>query len=259
MEDSMNSKLVCNTVFTSLCMLMLVTAGASAQTAVGAPAPTAAASSGKTILDNSVLERFRTYAGSRSPGELTALFSTIEPGKVRQQPKIALSDGSTALLIAVKAAAVDTVEPMFTLRGASLVSVQKTGKDEWVLKAIPDKGVWIASLQIIQNAVTEEYPLTVAPPLPQDIDLSEQGFDRYLQAGGDVASASRMDLNNDGKYNYVDDYIFAANYLAKQVIVGNSLEARRQRALKRTLSAPDSIPAPVAPSTGYDGVFYGEQ
>lgn len=215
--------------------------------------------SGQSGSESSVLDKFRTYAGPRTPKELSALFSTAATGKVRQQPLVALSDGSTALMVAIKVAATDNSAPGFAFNGAKMVTLQRKQNDEWLLKALPDKGVVSPSMMVSNNAGTSEYSLAVAPPLPAETDLSEQGFITFLAADRSTATASAQDLNQDGRFDFVDDYIFTANYLTKKITTGNDPESRRQRALKRTLSAPNSIPPQVPANKGYDGVFYGDQ
>lgn len=237
----------CYTIAFSL-LLSLVSAAAapfSAKAAEGSgvsAASATASASGQPGLGNSVLERFRTYTGPRNPDELSALFSHPVTGLVRQQPLIALSDGRTATILAIKVAATGDSAPGFSVYGAKLVPPPRKQNDEWVFTAIPDKGVWHAVLMVNNNSVILEYPLVVAPPVSPETDLSEPGFINFLAADRLDSTSSERDLNRDGKYDYIDDYIFTANYLAHQSTTGNTLESRRQRALKRTLSAPNSAP-----------------
>lgn len=232
--------------YTMACTLLLsltlcVAAFAADPTAV--PDATATAPSVRPVPESSVLDRFRTYDGPRTPDDLSALFTPSATDLVRQQPLIALSDGRTATLLAIKVTAASETAPGFSFSGATPVPPQRKQNDEWLFTAIPDKGVWRASLIVSAGSAPVEYPLTVAPQLSAENDLTEQGFKTFLAFGRDEASADVYDLNHDGKLDYVDDYIFTANYLAVQSTSGDSLEARRQRALKRTLSAPNTIPA----------------
>jgi hypothetical protein len=45
-----------------------------------------------------------------------------------------------------------------------------------------------------------------------------------------------MDLNADGRSDYLDDYIYTGNYLAQRSTTGNDLKSRQQRALRNTLT-----------------------
>jgi len=233
-----------------------------ADTAVGLPlqsatvTPTISGQTEKTAI--SVLERFRSYSGPRSPEALSALFDRPATTAVRQQPQIALSDGRTTVIIAVKIAAQDGKSINFTLDGATQTAVRKLKNDEWEIRALPDAGSVALVLHIMTGTVTSAYPLVVAPMLPAATDLSEQGFNNFLHAGQTTSVPGVNDLNRDGRYDYVDDFIFTANYLARQSIAGSSREARRQRALKRTLAAPNSAPPQPVANDRYDGVYYGE-
>jgi len=193
-------------------------------------------------VEPSVLDRFRLYSGERTPQELSALFTTHTPAKIRQQPRIALSDGSTSVIVAIKVAAPDGAAPNFSLVGASLVSLQRKAGDEWLLTVLPAKGVMDVALMVVTGKSMLELPLTVAPPLPADTDLSLEAFTAYLNGPG-TGDNSLQDLNGDGQRDYRDDYIFTANYLSRQSTAGSSLDARRQRALQRTLSGKPAPPA----------------
>lgn len=193
------------------------------------------ATGGVSATDMSVLERFRAYRGQRTTSELTALFSLPMNSSVRQMPLIAMSDGRTAVIIAARITASDGRAITFSLEGATLISSKKIKDAEWELKALPDKGAVKMSLLVMNGAESISYPLTVAPLLPPETDLSMQGFQEFLTMG-DGSGQGAKDLNGDGRHDYLDDYIFTANFLAKQQTSGRDKSARRQRALKRTLA-----------------------
>lgn len=65
----------------------------------------------------------------------------------------------------------------------------------------------------------EEIPLTVAPAIPAESKIGKKGklteadFILFLKERG-TEKAPRFDLNGDGKRDYLDDYIFTANFIA---------------------------------------------
>lgn len=163
----------------------------------------------------SVLERFRTYAGPRTPASLSALFSTPPSAKQRQQPEVVLSNGATTVTIEVSLAAPSGSAPNVAFNGARMLSYERSPKGDLQIVALPDAGALKAELIVLTDLTTLEIPLVVAPPLPAETDLSEKGFISFL--GGKVPAAQPLlDLNGDGRRDYVDDFIFAANYLVRQ-------------------------------------------
>lgn len=164
-----------------------------------------------------VLERFRTQQGAKTPATLTALFDVSAARGIRQEPPVALSDGSTKVKLSVELTS-GKAAPSFAVDNASVVSVTRNGAATWVVEALPAKGVATATVILLQNGVMTEIPLTVAPPLPGEAKLGTAGaltvtdFTRFLGERGTKA-APKYDLNHDGVRDYVDDYIFTANYL----------------------------------------------
>jgi hypothetical protein len=217
-----------------LLLSMLMISAVAAETIV-IPA-TGSQSAGQGAEANMpVLERFRTYTGPRTPEALTALFIQPASSIVRQVPLIALSDGSTAVLIAARITPLEGRAISFSLQGATLLSTKKIKEAEWELKALPDKGAVTMTLLIMNGTEATSYPLTVAPGLPPEIGLGTLAFEEFLARGTDSGQTA-MDLNNDGRRDYLDDYIYTANFLAQQRATGRDKSARQQRALKRTLT-----------------------
>lgn len=191
----------------------------------------------------SVLERFRTYTGHRTTSGLTGLFEQSANRIVRQLPAIAMSDGRTAVIIVARIVPVEGRAINFSLEGASLISAKKIRADEWEIKALPVTGTVNLSLMVMNGAETVTYPLIIAPQLPRETDLSLSGFQDYLEQSGG------RDLNGDGRRDYLDDYIYTANYLTKQQSTGRDKSARQQRAIKRTLAVkPESQKPEYDPS-----------
>jgi hypothetical protein len=178
----------------------------------------------------SVLERFKTYSGERTPDGLRELFTLPVDTKLRQQPQIAISDGRSAVILAINIPDAKDAAPNFTLKGASTLALNRIKANEWQLRVLPQRGVSEVSLIVMKGTTVSEYPLTVVPPLPAETDLTEVGFRIYLAAEGGV------DLNRDGRSDFLDDYIYTGNYIARRAIVGTDLKSRRERALRNTLA-----------------------
>ncbi len=158
-----------------------------------------------------VLERFRTYRGEKSPGILVALFSKEIAPSISQEPNVALSDGSTHVKIIAVLPSPDEHSPNFALNGARLISLDKGDQaDTWTIETLPQANALKATLTILNGNEVKEFPLTLAPPL-KVITFSEADFAAFLKNSGKTA-----DLNNDGVRDYIDDYIYTANYLVRK-------------------------------------------
>ena len=156
-----------------------------------------------------VLERFRTYQGKRSPAFLVALFNDEVAPSINQDPAVVLCDGSTHVRITVSLPSPDGHSPNFVLDGVRLISLTKGDQPgSWTIEVLPQANALKASLTILNGSEVIEFPLTVAPPL-KAVAFSEADFAAFLKNSGKTA-----DLNNDGVRDYIDDYIYTANYLA---------------------------------------------
>jgi len=220
------------------CLMLLLSAIGINQAAAEAtviPAAVGPSTGQGAVAVVPVLERFRTYTGPRTPEALSSLFIQPTGSIVRQLPLIALSDGSTAIIIAARITTPEGRAISFSLEGATLLATKKIKEAEWELKALPDKGAVTMTLLVMNSGEISSYPLTVAPGLPPEIDLSAQGFEGFL-AGETGSGQAAGDLNSDGRRDYLDDYIYTANFLAQQRTTGRDKGARQQRALKRTLT-----------------------
>lgn len=218
----MNKRLL--TIFVSLLLSPLIALPVLAGSplpppvaAVTAPPPQADPAAQHTEVPApavSVLERFRTYTGPRTPAALKALFDAPVAADALQQPAIALSDGAATVVISVAAGTPDSRAPNVAFSGAQLISLTRGTAAGWNIEALPAAGTLKASLILLTGSGTREIPLTVAPTLPRETDLSEPGFAAFLRAAGS-APPPEFDLNGDGRRDYVDEYIFTANYLVK--------------------------------------------
>ena len=193
-------------------------AGSSRTAAVAPDAQGTAAQEpprGKVNQYVSVLEKFKAFKGKKTPQALMALFRAGEADG-KQQPPIVLSDGKAMVTLIVELNSKGENNNLL-LDGVSLVSMKNKEKNFWIVELLPEKNAVEASVSVPRNKQWQVMPLTVAPPL--DVKrfkpagtLTEADFTRYLEQRGTV-NKPRFDLNADGKRNYVDDYIFTANYL----------------------------------------------
>ncbi len=169
----------------------------------------------KSVTYQSVLERIKEFSGARTPKNLTDLFRPASGQIVRQEPAVAISDGESVVSLRIELPLTLKETPSFSLRKASMASLQQLDDGSWLIEAKPLKNTVEARLTINCDGSTVQFPLVVAPPLEPVTVVSngstEEGFIRYLKS-----KEPGSDLNGDGKSDYLDDYIFTANYLARQ-------------------------------------------
>jgi hypothetical protein len=164
----------------------------------------------------SVLEKFRLYSGEKTPQKLAALFDRDPAANFSQTPPILIADGKASVKVTISKVTGERA-PNFSFTQAHRPSLKQTGDGDWLVEVVPDKGALKASISMLVDGVQQEIPLTVAPQADLDLDgsgtvnLADWQF--FLKTTGTEA-APRFDLNKDGKRDYKDDYIFAANYLA---------------------------------------------
>jgi len=95
------------------------------------------------------------------------------------------------------------------------VSLAKGEGGEWEVEVRPDQVAVKASVKALVNNSWLEMPLTVAPkvqlPAGAPGGVTEADFAKFLNERG-TEEAPKHDLNGDGKLDYVDDYIYTANY-----------------------------------------------
>lgn len=166
-----------------------------------------------------VLESFRVFNGEKSPAAYIALYKKEITPSISQEPAIALSDGKTPLNILIKLETAGDKSPNFSLNGARLVSLSKDASLRWVVVALPKTGVVQASLTVLTDSEMIEYPLTLAPPV-EGVSAAESDFTTFLADSG--AAAPQRDLNGDGRHDYLDDFIYTANYLIKRAAAGTT-------------------------------------
>jgi len=179
----------------------------------------------------SVLEKFRLFAGVKTPKSLVALFDRDPGAPFSQVPQVCIADGKASVLVTVSKVPGEK-DPSFTFDHASYLSLNQIGDGEWQIEVRPEKGTLQASINMLLDGAQQGMPLTVAPRVDVDLDKSgtvtEADFQLFLATRGTDA-APKFDLNGDGKRDYQDDYIFTANYLAMKT-AGSKNEAPAQKA-----------------------------
>lgn len=179
--------------------------------------PPAPAQVVKTTQYQSVLDRMKAYTGERTPAALTALFSPVAGRQVHQDPAIVTSDGESVVTLRVELPPTLKDTPGFSFRNANMMSLEQTDDGTWLIVLLPRKNVIEARVTIRFDGSVIVYPLVVSPPVdPALLALSgspEAAFARFLKQQG-ADRDPRFDLNGDGRFDYLDDYIFTAQYLA---------------------------------------------
>jgi len=167
----------------------------------------------------SVLERFREYRGEPTVPAYIALFEKEEMIGFRQDPPVALTDGKTTVRITFISASSDRKSSDIAVMGAKLLSLARDPNysNTFVIELLPSKGEYRAGVSVPQDGVLMVYPLTLAPKIPIELTkngmVDEAGFKAFLKERG-TKSNPKHDLNGDGRRNYLDDYLYTANYLA---------------------------------------------
>jgi hypothetical protein len=168
-----------------------------------------------TRQTQSVLERFRMFEGERTPKNLIALFDLKEKNGFKQAPPVFLADGESTLKVTISNLQ-GKKAPSIALSSARFVAQHKVSDTEWEIEAMPERGVTSSEMTVLTDTCVLEVPFTVAPKARVDLikhgKVSEKDFALFLKKRG-TKTAPKFDLNGDGKRDYLDDYIFTANYL----------------------------------------------
>ena len=172
----------------------------------------------KDIAYPSVAAKFKAFSGTPSIESLTALFTPEKGLLYEQEPRIALSNGKETLKVIVRLEDAVKSAPNFALENAKMLSLTKGEQGVWIIEALPKKDAQEATLTLFYDENTINIPLTIAPPLSaQQLGalkgLTDNDFKQFIKERGTKAAPSH-DLNKDGKRDYLDDYLFVANYLA---------------------------------------------
>ena len=164
----------------------------------------------------SVLERFRQFQGEKTVQNLISLFRQDPSDRFTQVPPIGISDGKATVTLAIAMNTGDRA-PNFAFTAARYVALHRIDEG-WEIEARPDKGAVKAGVSMLYNNLVQEFPITVAPKVDlvpgKPRPVTEADFNAFLKNRGSVG-AQKHDLNSDGRRDYLDDYIFTANYLVQ--------------------------------------------
>ncbi len=183
----------------------------------------------KYVVYKGVVQAFKTAVGEKSPTSLILLFAdrTI-PGFV-QEPKILFTDGKATAKLSISPKLLGKETPSFAVSSAKILSLAPEEDGSWTLVVQPKKGATDSVLSISYGKGGADIPLTVAPQMEPNISksgkLSEADFLLFLKEMG-TPKVPKFDLNADGKRDYLDDYIFTANYIVKMKIKPESLKPK---------------------------------
>jgi hypothetical protein len=172
---------------------------------------------GKNVLQAdpkfiSVLSLFRGFKGTRSKDKLVSLFSEARNSGVRQEPDIVISDGKNRVKVALTLMPTGRA-PSYIISGGELVSFSSE-KNTHIFEILPKQNALEVSVTVVVENDLIVIPLVVAPPL--DIRFlpkgrsDEKSYGLFLQE----LNVKKGDVNGDGIRDYVDEYIYTANYLA---------------------------------------------
>ncbi len=161
-----------------------------------------------------ILDRFKQYNGSKTLASMAALFDKKVAQSVSQKPAIQLSNGKDSVTLTVDIPARISSSPNFAVNGGTLVTFKqdKQVKGRWTVEVLPEADAVKVTVTLITGSDEFEYPLTVVAPAKTDLTLDARGWDRFITEVGTEA-APLHDLNSDGVRDYIDEFIFVANYL----------------------------------------------
>jgi hypothetical protein len=189
------------------------TAGQLKQPAAEKSAATIEPVDARQTVFNSVLDRFRTYRGERTPEILLELLTKPVSSSISQDPAVAISDGKATVRVTADLTAVKGASADFSTTGARLTSLKKKNDSgTWVLDALPQVNSLKATVTITNGGAVIEFPLTVVPPAAA-VSAKRADFAAFLKDSG--AKIPKHDLNGDGRHDYLDDFIYTAHYLIK--------------------------------------------
>ena len=130
----------------------------------------------------SILERFRTYRGERSPAALMALFDNESMIGCRQEPPVVLSDGRSTVRVVFVSSPGTRTSSDIAVMGARLSSLKRDpdNTNTWIVDLLPDRGAYQASVAVPLGELKMIYPITIAPKVDiRSRDGSDRGHNRF--------------------------------------------------------------------------------
>jgi len=180
-----------------------------------------------------VLEQFRLLPAEVNVTAMTSILLTRGEDLFKQDPPIAIADGKSVVRVLIFGVASDRA-PNFAFHAVRSVSISVV-PDGWLVEARPEKGAVAASISMLLNGNLQNFPLIVSPAAKVDLNgsgqVSRYDFRLFIRERG---TERAPDLNRDGKRDYLDDYIFTANYLvAKEKVAAGTAAKEKERPKKR--------------------------
>jgi hypothetical protein len=146
---------------------------------------------------------------------MLALFDRPVAPELRQEPPIAVSDGSTGVRIYANLPKGSGSSPNFRLSDVKLVSLERDDETgALVLNVLPVKNGIKAAVTILTDQTIVTFPLTLIPSQAEGT-MQEAAFITFLKDTG--IQMPKFDLNSDGIHDYLDDFIYTGQYLIKTV------------------------------------------
>ena len=148
---------------------------------------------------------------------MVALFDREVARTIHQEPAILVSNGKYKATLTVDLSAKNGTSLSFAVNGGTLLSYKKDASVEgrWICEVLPDAGALKVTAVVMAGTGIFEYPLTVVPPTKITLPLDNLGWSRFINEVG-TATAPPHDLNMDGKRDYMDEFIFVAQYLLQK-------------------------------------------
>lgn len=166
----------------------------------------------KTIALKSVLNLFKDFRGTKSKDNFLSIFEQASYQGVKQTPKVVIADGKNIVTVSVDSMRL-AGSPSFILNGGELVAFS-TEDDKYNFDILPKENALEVSITVMVKNDIMIIPLVVTPKLnPKFLSkkkFDEKTLDLFLQEKNVIKS----DVNGDGIRDYIDEYIYTANYMA---------------------------------------------
>lgn len=189
------------------------------------------------VVYKGISDRFKQYTGNKTLSAMAALFDKKIAENIHQDPAIVLSDGKSRATLTIDIPARISTSPNFAVNGGALASFKqdKSVKGRWIVEILPEAAAGKVITTIIAGAEEFEFPLTVAPPVKTALTLDDSGWNRFLKETG-TDKGPLHDLNNDGVRDYLDEFVFVANFLAGKTIPEKPAAPSRKSEKTRSLN-----------------------